>query len=113
MPLLEVQKVTHVTATIAIEQPLATAVDQYATFIHATADEVVNKALEYVFAKDKDFQKFLASDEAATVTASLQVREARQGSKRPRAAGKTVCRESVVLPVELRHNGDRAAHGKN
>jgi hypothetical protein len=92
MPLLELQKITQVTATIAIEQPLAASVDRYAAFIHATADEVVNKALEYVFAKDKEFQKFLVSDEAALVQPSLQIRESRNGAKRPRTAGKIPCR---------------------
>ena len=92
MPLLEVQKITHVTATITIEQPLAVFVDKYAAFIHATADEVVNKALEYVFAKDKEFQKFLASDEAGTVAPSLHVRDSRNGARRSRTAGKAVCR---------------------
>jgi hypothetical protein len=89
MPLLEVQKFTHVTATIAIEQSLAASVDKYAAFINATADEVVNKALEYVFAKDKEFQRFLASDEASTVQPSLHVRDSRNGAKRPRAAHKS------------------------
>jgi hypothetical protein len=92
MPLLEVQKFTHVTATIAIEQSLATSVDKYATFIHATADEVVNKALEYVFAKDKEFQKFLASDEAGAVAPSLHIRDSRNSAGRSRTAGKNVCR---------------------
>ena len=92
MPLLEVQKFTHVTATIAIEQSLAASVDKYAAFIHATADEVVNKALEYVFAKDKEFQKFLASDEASAVAPSLHIRNSRNGARRSRTAGKTVCR---------------------
>jgi hypothetical protein len=85
MPLLEVQKITHVTATIAIEQSLACSVDKYAAFIHATADEVVNKALEYVFSKDKEFQKFLVSDEAGSVQASLRVKDSHNGARRPRA----------------------------
>jgi len=37
----------------------ATQVDQYAAFIHATADDVVEQALTYVFSKDRDFQEFL------------------------------------------------------
>jgi hypothetical protein len=34
-------------------------VDQYAAFIHASADDVVEQALAYVFSKDRDFQEFL------------------------------------------------------
>jgi hypothetical protein len=31
---------------------------------HASADDVVDKALNYVFSKDRDFQKFLRTPEA-------------------------------------------------
>ena len=75
MALLEVQYVNKVTATVKLEEPVALTVDKYAAFIHASADDVVNKALEYVFAKDKDFQKFLASSASASVAPSLQVKE--------------------------------------
>jgi hypothetical protein len=93
VPLLEVQKITHVTATITIEQPLAVFVDKYAAFIHATADEVVNNALEYVFARDKEFQRFLASDEATSVSPSLHVKESRNGGSRGKVPGRNVSRQ--------------------
>jgi hypothetical protein len=51
-----------------------TLVDQYAAFIHATADDVVNKAPHYVFAKDRDFQDYLKSSDARRVTPTLRVR---------------------------------------
>ena len=59
MPLLEIVQTTHVNATIRLEESTALLVDQYAAFLHAPADEVVDKALGYVFAKDRDFQDFL------------------------------------------------------
>jgi hypothetical protein len=90
--LLEVQQIKKVTATVQIEESVATTVDKYAAFIDASADDVINKALEYVFSKDKDFKKFLASDASRNpVPASLQVRESR-------AAGKGVRRVNILHP---------------
>ena len=58
MALLEVQTVNKVTATIALDESIAHRTDLYALFINAPSDEVVSKALEYVFSKDKDFLTF-------------------------------------------------------
>ncbi|MGH9604528.1 MAG: hypothetical protein ACRD3N_02395 [Terracidiphilus sp.] len=74
MPLLEIVQTTHVNATIRLEESTAGLVDQYAAFLHAGADEVVDKALAYVFAKDRDFQDFLRTPEAARVSQSLRIR---------------------------------------
>ncbi len=43
MPLLEVQTVNKITATIALDESIAQKVDQYALFINAPSDEVVSK----------------------------------------------------------------------
>jgi hypothetical protein len=74
MPLLEIVKTRHVTASIRLEEPTAALIDQYAAFLRASADEVVDKALTYVFAKDREFQEFLRTPEAAQVPASLRIR---------------------------------------
>ncbi|MFP5205716.1 MAG: hypothetical protein ACLGSH_10190 [Acidobacteriota bacterium] len=74
MPLLEIVQTTHVNATVRLEESTATLVDQYAAFLHAPADEVVDKALAYVFSKDRDFQDFLRTPEAARVSPTLRVR---------------------------------------
>ncbi len=74
MALLEVQPTKKVTATVALEESTASRVDQYAAFIQAPADEVVNKALEYVFGKDKEFQSFLASDVANAAPKQLRIK---------------------------------------
>lgn len=74
MALLEVTQSRQITATIRLEEKTAAQVNQYAAFIHASADDVVNQALEYVFSKDRDFQEYLKSAEAASVTPSLRVR---------------------------------------
>jgi hypothetical protein len=74
MPLLEVIQSRQINASVRFDETTATLVDQYAAFIHATADDVVNKALHYVFAKDRDFQDYLKSSEARYVTPTLRVR---------------------------------------
>lgn len=74
MPLLEIVQVRRITASIRLEESTALQIDQYAAFLHASADEVVDKALGYVFAKDREFQEFLKTPEAARVPPSLRVR---------------------------------------
>lgn len=74
MPLLEVTQVRYVSASIRLTDTTASQLDQYAAFIHATADEVIDQALAYVFAKDRDFQQFLKSSEAERITPTLRIR---------------------------------------
>ena len=76
MALLEVTQIRYVNATVRLDETTAAQVDQYAAFIHAPADDVVDKALAYVFSKDRDFQEFLKTPEAAHVTPALRVRRA-------------------------------------
>ena len=74
MPLLEVTQTKQVSASIRLSDTTATLVDQYAAFIRACADDVVEQALTYVFAKDRDFQEFLKSPQAKQVAATLRIR---------------------------------------
>jgi hypothetical protein len=78
MPLLEIVQTRQITATIRLDESTAEQIDQYAAFLHASADEVVDKALAYVFAKDRDFQEFLRTPKAARATQSLRIRRAPQ-----------------------------------
>lgn len=75
MPLLEVIQTRYVSASIRLTDATALQVDQYAAFIHASADEVLEQALAYVFSKDRDFQEFLKSPEARRVTPTLRIRK--------------------------------------
>ena len=96
MPLLEINQTRRVTAFVRLDQSTAIQIDQYAAFLKAPADEVVDKALGYVFAKDRDFQDFLRTEEAAQAPKSLRIRHMpratssqnlpRRQSKRIRAA---------------------------
>ena len=89
MPLIEVNQIRHVSASIRLDEITATLVDQYAAFIHASADDVIDKALNYVFSKDRDFQEFLKTPQAKQVSSTLRVRKAptngtgAQPSKKP------------------------------
>ncbi len=74
MPLLEVIQTRQISASIRLDEATATQVDQYAAFIHASADDVVDKALNYVFSKDRDFQEFLRTPQAQKVTPALRIR---------------------------------------
>jgi hypothetical protein len=78
MPLLEIIQSQQVSATIRLDKSTAEQIDQYATFLHASADEVVDKALTYVFAKDRDFQEYLRSPESTRAAQSLRVRRSPQ-----------------------------------
>jgi hypothetical protein len=75
MPLLEVVQTRQISASIRLNDTTATQVDQYAAFIHASADDVVEQALAYVFSKDRDFQDFLKSPEARQVAPTLRIRK--------------------------------------
>ena len=76
MPLIEVTQSRYVSATIRLDSETATLVDQYAAFVHGSADDVVDKALNYVFARDREFQEYLKSPLAAKAVPSLRVRRA-------------------------------------
>ena len=75
MPLLEVNQSRQISASIRLDESTAAQVDQYAAFIHASADDVVDKALNYVFSKDRDFQDFLKTPQAKQVAATLRIRK--------------------------------------
>ena len=76
MPLLEINQSRHICASIRLDETTAAQVDQYAAFIQASADDVVDKALNYVFSKDRDFQEFLKTPQAKQVASTLRVRKA-------------------------------------
>jgi hypothetical protein len=90
MPLLEINQVRHICASVRLDEETAAQVDQYAAFIHASADDVVDKALHYVFSKDRDFQEFLKTPQAKQVASALRVRKAVTNGASEQAAKKIV-----------------------
>ncbi len=84
MPLLEVVQTKHLSASIRLTDSTAMQVDQYAAFIKASANDVVEQALAYVFSKDREFQEFLRTPEAQRITPTLRVRRvATNGATEP------------------------------
>ena len=75
MPLLEITQSRQISASVRLDEATATQVDQYA-FIKASADDVVDKALNYVFSKDRDFQYSLKTPAAKQISSTLRVRKA-------------------------------------
>ena len=113
MPLIEVTQSRYVSATIRLDSDTATLIDQYAAFVHGSADDVVDKALNYVFAKDREFQEYLKSPLATKAVPSLRVRragaadvpESRGPGKRSRGGVETrrqPLEKASVVPEESR-----------
>lgn len=76
MILFEFVQTRHVSASIRLTETTALQVNQYAAFIKASSDDVVEQSLAYVFSKDRDFQEFLKSAEAQQITPTLRVHRA-------------------------------------
>ena len=97
MPLLEIVPSKKVTATVSLEEPTANLVNQYAAFTRVAADDVVNKALEYVFSKDKDFQKFIGSPNDSKPLQPLRIK--RNGDSSPKGRPGRKPAASVPAPI--------------
>ncbi|HWH60686.1 MAG TPA: hypothetical protein VN682_23875 [Terriglobales bacterium] len=103
MPLLEVAQTRHVSASIRLTDSTALLVDQYAAFIKAPANSVVEEALKHVFAKDRDFQEYLKSPEAQRITPTLRVRRvptndrAEPAAKKPVPVGSSASHTTAVV----------------
>jgi hypothetical protein len=75
MPLLTVKTSKKIDTQLRLEQSTAKTLDHYAHFLKSSADDVVNEALEYVFARDKDFQQYLQQNPDAAAPSSLRVKK--------------------------------------
>lgn len=87
MPLIEVTQTRRVTAHVRFNEPVVMQINQYAAFIGATPDEVINKGLEYLFEKDREFATFRTSDRCKDVPELLKARRP-NGSKASRGPAK-------------------------
>src|ERR1700760_146201 len=99
MPLLEIIQTRQISASIRLDETTAAQVDQYAAFIHASADDVVDKALNYVFSKDRDFQDFLKTAHAKQVAPALRVRKGPSNGAAEQPAKKLVAGEESTAAV--------------
>ena len=108
MPLLEVTQTRYLSASIRLTDAIALQTDQYAGFIHASADDVVEQALAYVFSKDRDFQEFLKSPEAQRITPTLRVRRAAASDAAETPVKKPVSAAPSTSPAPAVVGGSRA-----
>jgi hypothetical protein len=102
MPLIEVNQTRHVSASIRLDEGTAAQFDQYVAFIHASDDDVIDKALNYVFAKHRDFQEFLKTPQAKQVLSTLRGRKAPsndtvQSSKKPASGAESTTTARAVM----------------
>ena len=111
MPLLEVTQTRHISAFLRLTDATAMQVDQYAAFIHASADDVVEQALAYVFSKDRDFQEFLKSPEAQRITPTLRVRRAQASDAVEQPAKQRSSAASAVAPTPALAGGNHGRYG--
>ncbi len=89
MPLLEINQSRYISASVRLDETTAEQVDQYAALVHASANDVVDNALNYVFSKDRDFQDFVKTPQAKQVASTLRIRRG------PSRDGKDAAEESV------------------
>ena len=89
MALLTVKASKKIDATLRLEESTAKMIDRYAAFLKVSADEVVDKGMEYIFTKDKDFQQHLEKQPDLQVPTSLRIKKtpnqtasAKSGAKR-------------------------------
>jgi len=99
MPLLEITQSRQLSASIRLDEATATLVDQYAAFLKATADDVVEKALNYVFSKDRDFQDFLKTPQAKQVASTLRIRKGPSNGATEKLAKKPASGVEPSAPV--------------
>ena len=90
MPLLEVTQTRHVSASIRLTDSTANQIDQYASFIRASADDVIEEALKHCFLKDREFQEFLKSPDAQKISSTLRIRKTVVNDAAKRSARKLV-----------------------
>jgi hypothetical protein len=69
MPLLEINQIRHISPSVRRDESTAEQVDQYAAFVHASTDDVVDQALNYVFSKRPRLSGF--SEDASGQTVSF------------------------------------------
>jgi hypothetical protein len=90
MPMLEIRPQNKVNVLCTLEESIATLVNQYAAFAQASGDAVVNKALEYAFSKDAEFQKYRAANPAAPLALRVKKPAVVSASTRRGAKAKSV-----------------------
>lgn len=88
MALLDSKVSKKITMRCSLEESTAIQVDQYAAFAGIPADDVVNKALDYVFKNDKEFKQYREEHAETPAAPSLQVKRTGQGARKQKVSRK-------------------------
>jgi hypothetical protein len=86
MALFTVKTSKKVETQLRLEESTAKMLDRYAHFHKASADDVANQALEYIFSRDKDFQQDLQQNPSIDVPSSLRIKKAPGAAKAAKSA---------------------------
>ena len=86
MPLFTVKTSRKVETSMKLEESTAKMLDRYAHFHKASADDVANQAMEYIFTHDKDFQQHLQQNPSIEVPSSLRLKKAPGAAKAAKSA---------------------------
>jgi hypothetical protein len=73
--------------------------------MNASADDVVNKALDYVFSKDKEFQQFIQTTTEIKSPQPLRIKASAHEMPRASVVGKHPLRARISHETEV-HFGD-------
>ena len=98
MPLLKIAESKKITVYATIEETTAKQIEQYAAMTTGSCDEVIQQALDYVFSRDKDFEKFRTEKPDAKPKIPLRVK---------RSGSATAAPESAQSGASSRRNGVR------
>ena len=117
-PLLELVQSKKVTATVTLEQSTAELVDRYAQYVNGGADEVVDKALNYVFSKDKDFQKYAEENKGEAKAPSASPVQAHRVCAQRDGQGESPVmvrprKQLIDIPNRSSKDKNGASHPKN
>ena len=74
MPLLKISESKKVTAIVTLEEATAKQIEQYAAMTKGNPDEVIQQALDYIFSKDKDFERFSQENADAKPKIALRLK---------------------------------------
>ena len=85
MPPLEINQSRYINASVRLDEPIAAQFAQYAAFTRASANDFVDKALDYVLSKDCDLTDFLKTPRPNRPRARCFARSESRKTAGPRA----------------------------
>ena len=75
MALFTVKTSNKIDTSMKLEESTVKLLDRYAHYLKASAEDVVNASLEYVFERDKDFQNYLQQNPDEEIAGTVRIRK--------------------------------------